>query len=208
MARIGIEQDITGHGQGGLGGGEVVATAEPQRSGWTRRDFFNGVLNTVTGIIAVLAAIRVRPAIRPLGAAQSAPVWMDLGFAAQLRQTSCEAGTGGIGSVVKARFRDLGDGAPGYAYVRYIGGANAFFVLSPICTHLGCHVNWIGAAQQFHCPCHGSVYTVEGLNVSGPAPAPLGVFRWKLVGDHIFIAHEATFTHAPLPSGASPKRIG
>lgn len=189
-----------------------MAAAEPQRSGWTRRDFFNGVLNTVTGIMAVLAAIRVRPALRLPGVVQSAPVWIDLGSAAQLQHHSLEAGTGGIGSVIKARFADSGDTARtpavGYAYVRYIRQTGAFFVLSPICTHLGCHVNWINAEQQFHCPCHGSVYTAEGLNVTGPAPAPLGVFRWKLVGDHIFIAPEATFTRASLRSGASPKRIG
>ena len=152
---------------------EVLGALEPERSGWTRRDFFNGVLNTVAGIIAVLAAIRVRPAVGLADGDPPAPVWIDLGSASQLRRRSREAGTGGIGSVVKARFADAGPfariPAAGYAYVRYIGGAGAFLVLSPICTHLGCHVNWIDAEQQFHCPCHGSVYTVEGRNEIGRA---------------------------------------
>lgn len=43
--------------------------------------------------------------------------------------------------------------------------------LSAICTHQGCTVAPDGG--RLLCPCHGSVYSLEGANVSGPAPSPL-----------------------------------
>jgi nitrite reductase/ring-hydroxylating ferredoxin subunit len=43
--------------------------------------------------------------------------------------------------------------------------------LSAVCTHQGCTVMPHGA--QLLCPCHGSVYALDGSNVSGPAPSPL-----------------------------------
>lgn len=41
------------------------------------------------------------------------------------------------------------------------------------CVHLGCTVPWVPAENHFHCPCHGSVYTYDGVRIAGPAPRPL-----------------------------------
>ncbi len=46
-------------------------------------------------------------------------------------------------------------------------------VFSPICPHLGCRYDWDAADSLFKCPCHASVFTVDGRVVSGPAPRPL-----------------------------------
>lgn len=43
--------------------------------------------------------------------------------------------------------------------------------LSAICTHQGCTV--LPRGNRLLCPCHGSVYALDGSNVSGPAPSPL-----------------------------------
>lgn len=42
-------------------------------------------------------------------------------------------------------------------------------ILSSICPHLGCAVQWRSAGNQFVCPCHGSVYSAQGKLVKGPA---------------------------------------
>jgi Rieske Fe-S protein len=50
------------------------------------------------------------------------------------------------------------------------------------CTHLGCSVPWNAAEDQFHCPCHGSLYDKHTATVKGgPAPKPLQLFH--LVAD-------------------------
>ncbi len=45
------------------------------------------------------------------------------------------------------------------------------------------------AGNQFHCPCHGSVYDAfTGKVLSGPAPAPLASIAVKVVGDEVIEA--------------------
>ena len=43
----------------------------------------------------------------------------------------------------------------------------------PQCTHLGCAYHWEEPKSQFLCPCHSSVFSVDGKVISGPAPRPL-----------------------------------
>jgi cytochrome b6-f complex iron-sulfur subunit len=73
-----------------------------------------------------------------------------------------------------------------------------FRALSAVCTHLGCTVrpetfeepdasDPAGRRQiqtySFACPCHGSRYRADGVNVSGPAPRPLAAYRLSLAPD-------------------------
>ena len=58
-----------------------------------------------------------------------------------------------------------------------------FFVLSTVCTHLGCTPNWLAAEQKFKCPCHGSGFYSTGINFEGPAPRPLERHKVALAPD-------------------------
>ena len=46
---------------------------------------------------------------------------------------------------------------------------NDMFALSAQCTHLGCTLNHDAVSRRFACPCHGSVFTLSGKRVAGPA---------------------------------------
>ncbi len=52
-----------------------------------------------------------------------------------------------------------------------------FYVISAVCTHLGCIVD--RSEGQFICPCHGTLFDAQGTLVSGPAPGPLPWLRIK-----------------------------
>lgn len=53
-------------------------------------------------------------------------------------------------------------------------------VLSAVCSHLGCLVNYHREKQEFVCPCHGGRYDRSGRNIAGPPPAPLARFPLKI----------------------------
>lgn len=55
------------------------------------------------------------------------------------------------------------------------------------CVHLGCTVPWNAAQNKFMCPCHGSVYTITGQNVAGPAPRPLDIMQINISGQDITV---------------------
>lgn len=55
------------------------------------------------------------------------------------------------------------------------------------CTHLGCTVPWIASERQFHCPCHGSIFTREGVRIAGPAPRPLDLMAVWIEGDRVVV---------------------
>jgi len=57
------------------------------------------------------------------------------------------------------------------------------YVLSTVCTHLGCTPNWLENDNKFKCPCHGSGFYKTGINFEGPAPRPLERFKVELNDD-------------------------
>lgn len=63
-------------------------------------------------------------------------------------------------------------------------------VFAPKCTHLGCGYRWAGDEKQFKCPCHGSVFDIDGQVLAGPAPRPLDRLPVKIENGRLMVVFE------------------
>jgi menaquinol-cytochrome c reductase iron-sulfur subunit len=59
---------------------------------------------------------------------------------------------------------------------------NEVVAYAPQCTHLGCAYHWDQIKTEFVCPCHNSIFSVEGKVLGGPAPRPLDRYLTKIEG--------------------------
>ncbi|MBM7094636.1 MULTISPECIES: ubiquinol-cytochrome c reductase iron-sulfur subunit [Alteribacter] len=63
--------------------------------------------------------------------------------------------------------------------------------LSPVCTHLGCTVNWEGNEdypEQFYCPCHFGRFEKDGTNVPNTPPTrPLDVYEMEVRDGDLYL---------------------
>jgi Rieske Fe-S protein len=60
-----------------------------------------------------------------------------------------------------------------FAVIPDAKAASGLAALGTTCSHLGCGVSWNAARNAFLCPCHGGVYSPEGVVLAGPPPKPL-----------------------------------
>ena len=61
----------------------------------------------------------------------------------------------------------------------------SYVSVSPICTHQGCTVQI--ASQYLECPCHGSMYALDGEVLRGPAEQSLRRLPARLADDDVLI---------------------
>ncbi len=68
--------------------------------------------------------------------------------------------------------------------------ASDIVVYSPICPHLGCRYEWDSGDSTFKCPCHGSVYKIDGTVVAGPAPRPMDTLPSEVKQGTLYVKWE------------------
>jgi len=87
-----------------------------------------------------------------------------------------------IGDRLAVPDRTADDLAPGEGDVVLVGGRKlavycdergTLHGLSPVCTHMGCHVAWNTTERSWDCPCHGGRFDAMGQVLNGPPVQPL-----------------------------------
>jgi len=64
---------------------------------------------------------------------------------------------------------------------------NSVVAFGPQCTHLGCAYHWDDGKSEFVCPCHNSLFAIDGKVIGGPAPRPLDRFETKVEGRKLLL---------------------
>jgi Rieske Fe-S protein len=58
---------------------------------------------------------------------------------------------------------------------------------APACPHLGCGYRWFPAEKRFKCPCHVSIFDIDGKVLAGPAPRALDALETKVEDGRVLV---------------------
>ncbi|HNH46469.1 MAG TPA: Rieske 2Fe-2S domain-containing protein [Myxococcota bacterium] len=64
---------------------------------------------------------------------------------------------------------------------------DCYTALWRICTHGACAVDWNAENLQATCPCHGSIFEIDGAVREGPATTALRVFPVLRLGESLYL---------------------
>ena len=70
-----------------------------------------------------------------------------------------------------------------------------YIAISTRCAHLGCPVQFVPAAANFICPCHGGVYGFLGERIGGPPVRPLDRFQTRVTDGQLEIGPRYSVTN-------------
>jgi menaquinol-cytochrome c reductase iron-sulfur subunit len=151
----------------------------------SRRGFFETMIAVVAGVIGLglsipLAGYAIWPALKKREAG-----WVDLGPIEQLKS----------GEPKQLEFLATQmDGWLKTTITQWVWAVRhnneEITVYSPICPHLGCGYHWDSGEGKFACPCHGSIFSIDGKVLAGPAPRPLDTLPVKIEDGRLFVTYE------------------
>jgi quinol---cytochrome c reductase iron-sulfur subunit, bacillus type len=72
---------------------------------------------------------------------------------------------------------------------------NEYVAITTRCAHLGCPVNFVAAARNFICPCHGGVYGFLGERIGGPPVRPLDRFQTRVTNGQVELGPRYSVTN-------------
>ncbi|NOX89377.1 MAG: Rieske 2Fe-2S domain-containing protein [Calditrichaeota bacterium] len=138
-----------------------------------RRKFLNFLVNT--GIVGLFGSV-LYPIIRflePPKTTDVSPSSVQAGKVSDLKPNSGRIIRYGREPVILLKTKD--------------GDVRAF---SAICTHLGCIVQFRADFEHIWCACHNGHYDLNGINIAGPPPRPLPVFKVNIKDDIIYVSKD------------------
>jgi Rieske Fe-S protein len=155
----------------------------PGRKALTRRNFIVWALGGLLGAIvaAITAPILVYLYPAKTAATTRTPIRVSLGTPID---GIAEGGAVQFDAPANSAFM-MADGggvnaAGNYTYGGYftrVGGQ--LRALAITCPHLGCSYGLDTGGKRFLCPCHGSIFNLEGQVLHGPAVNPLSHLPWR-----------------------------
>lgn len=155
-----------------------------------RRSFFGALLAAGGGWIAAVFGIpAVRASLFPLWGSGEQANWSDAGPIENFGHSAAP-----VSQLVSTERPDGWQVATSEQIVYVIAGAKgstgAPRVLSSICPHLGCTVQWRPEKNEFICPCHGGTYAPDGSRISGPPARGMDELPAKVEHGHLYVRLE------------------
>lgn len=151
----------------------------------SRRNFMTRTILGIFGFIgatmaATLGGFGIIPALK-----KEKSDWIEAGPASDL--SSDQPQERRILAIIKSGWQSEKETRSVWLVKRADKSITAF---SASCPHLGCGYRWVAAEHLFKCPCHGSVFDINGKVISGPAPRRLDTLETRVENGKVFVRHE------------------
>ncbi len=160
-------------------------TPEAGQGETTRRRFLEWLLGIIAAVNVFIAGIPFLRSLAGSAAKAGTNEWLKVAAVGSLPE----------GKPVEMRFLAGLDDA--YIHSTELDSAwvikhspDEITVFSPICPHLGCYFQWEQKLGLFECPCHGSVFNLDGKVLGGPAPRPLDTLPTRIDNGNLYIKWE------------------
>jgi menaquinol-cytochrome c reductase iron-sulfur subunit len=160
----------------------VPGTHAPEPEGVTRRRFYIGA---IYGLCAAMAAALGLPAAIYLlfpPRLRENDQWVEVGDVTRLAANSPAEMTFRRNRV--DGWKITSEKATAWVVRQADDSVVAF---GPQCTHLGCAYHWDDGKAEFLCPCHNSLFSIEGKVLGGPAPRPLDRYETRIEGHKLLL---------------------
>jgi len=160
----------------------------PRPDAIPRRSFFGMLVATGSAFASTILLIPiVRAALFPLRSQDSDASWSDLGSVDNYNDL--------VSPSIQLMNITRPDGwqlskASQSVYV-VAGPGNRPRVLSSVCPHLGCTVQWRPEQDRFICPCHGGTYTPDGARISGPPARGMDELAIRVRDGHLYVRFQS-----------------
>jgi Rieske Fe-S protein len=63
-------------------------------------------------------------------------------------------------------------------------------VLSAVCPHLGCSVQWRDHKHVFECPCHAALFGADGSRLAGPSPRGMDSLKTQIQNGRLMVRYQ------------------
>jgi menaquinol-cytochrome c reductase iron-sulfur subunit len=153
----------------------------------TRRSYLWWLVGLCTaGVGAALSVPLVRFALYPLRVRTTEVQWSDIGpisdFASlkePVQRSISVSQIDGWRKIVSEK-------------VVYITKASSgtLEVLSAVCPHLGCSVQWRASKAEFECPCHGAAFQSDGGRTAGPSPRGMDTLQTQVQNGRLMVRYQ------------------
>jgi menaquinol-cytochrome c reductase iron-sulfur subunit len=153
----------------------------------TRRSYIGWLTGLCTaGVSAVLAVPLIRFSLYPLRAKTTEVKWSDVGPVGDLASLTTPVQRSLTVEQVDGWRKAISEKV---VYVTK-NPQGQLDVLSAVCPHLGCSVQWRATKQQFICPCHGAVFSPDGARLGGPAPRGMDTLQSQIQNGHLMVKYQ------------------
>ncbi len=158
-----------------------------EEPGASRRSYLGWLMGLCTaGVGAVLAAPLIRFSLYPLRVQTTEVKWSDAGSASDFGSLTAPVQRLITIEQVDGWRKKVSENA---VYVTR-SSSGQLQVLSAVCPHLGCSVQWRDSEHEFRCPCHAASFALDGSRLGGPAPRGMDSLESQIQNGRLMVRYQ------------------